>query len=599
MRDLARKPGALLLVAAFLAVTFCLSLFEITEHDYWWHLATGKYILEHGTVPTEDVFSFTATKPWVAHYWLADVIGYALYLLVGTPGMILLNALLIASAFWLVLRATLARGSGLITGVVLVLLAVYASRSRFYVRPETVSFLFLALYIALFERWRRRGGALPLIILPLLQLLWVNLYGGGSVVGLVLLFCFTGGELLNFLFPLRGRQRRGGRDVAALAVSALAAFSLSFVNPNTHRTVFYFLMSRDPVFRHIVEWRHMEAKDLLGLHGLFLFLGAFLLVRFWRSTDFTDLALFAVFGYMSVDAPRSLPFFVMAAAPAMGWRLREAFSPMARWMGLDRMSSRGRFWSAAGCALAMAAFTLWFLCKDIGKFHRDYAFGLDINKKLFPIQSVDFIEEHAIAGPFFNSYGIGGYLIWRLFPEWKVFVDGRVEMYGTDFLKEYMIYWHPEVWNGYVRKYGLNCAIVDREPTYTTRYLDDSPEWVLVFFDDRAMVYLRNVPANADLVKQFGYRYLRPGSLQFEYLDGYLKDPVAAGSVIGELKRSFHDEVYNLNAHLMLGYCYARMGGPYLPLALEEYRAALKLMPEGGDIRKKIAWLEGIRAERL
>ena len=589
-----RMPGRLSLIVVFLLVVFCLGTFEITEHDYWWHLATGKYIIEHGRIPVEDVFSFTATKPWVAHYWLADVAGYGLYRWIGTPGMIVLNALLITFSFWIVLRITRARGAGLVLSVLVVLLAVYASRTRFYVRPETCSFLLMAIYLFLFDRWKRRGGALPLVLFPLLQLLWVNLYGGGSVVGLVLLFCFVAGEALNALVPLSGGRRKTKGAVASLAVSALAAFCLSFANPNTYRTVFYFLMSRDPVFRHIVEWRHMEMKDLLSIHGLFLFLGAVLLIRFARSTNFTDLFLFSAFGYMSVDAPRSVPFFAIAAAPVIGEKLQRAAAPFLRARGFDSSLRRNERWIAPVLAFAVAAFTLWYLCKDIGKFHRDYAFGFGINKKLFPIEAVDFIEEHDIEGPFFNSYGIGGYLIWRFYPRWKVFVDGRVEMYGTDFLKEYMIYWHPDVWGGYVRKYGINCAIVDREPTYTTRYLDDTPEWVLVFFDDRAMVYLGNVPGNRELIGRFGYRFLRPGCLRFDYLDRYLANPVMASLVIEEIKRSLHDEIYNLNARLMLGYSYSRLGGEYLPRALEEYRAALKLMPEGEDIQKKIDRLERI-----
>ena len=598
MKTLAHRPGALALILVFLIVTFCLSIFEITEHDYWWHLATGKYIVESGTVPREDVFSFTATKPWIAHYWLADVIGYGLYCRIGTPGMILLNAFIITLSFWIVLRTVCSRGAGLPLAVILVLLAVYASRPRFYVRPETCSFLLMASYLALFTRWRRRGGLLPLFLFPVLQFLWVNLYGGGSVVGLVLLFCFVAGESLNALVPLSRETKRSKGEIAALSVSAAAALCFAFLNPNTYRTVFYFLISRDPVFRHIVEWRHMEMKDLLSIHGLFLFLGAFLLLRFIRKTDFTDLGLFAVFAYMSVDAPRSIPFFAMAAAPIMGVRLQAALGPLFRRKGLDLVFRRNERRLAPALAFAVGAFTLWYLCKDIGEFHRDYAFGLDINKKLFPIEAVDFMEEHDIDGPFFNSYGIGGYLIWRFYPERKVFVDGRVEMYGTDFLKKYMVYWHPDVWESYVRKYGLNSAIIDREPNYTTAYLDDSPDWKLVFFDDRAMVYLREVPGNSGLIERFGYRYLRPGSMQFNYLDVYLADPVAATAVIGEIRRSFHDEIYNLNAHLMLGYCYSRLGMDYLPLALEEYRAALKLMPEGEDIRRKVDWLKGVLGAR-
>ncbi|MDD5557307.1 MAG: hypothetical protein PHN82_08665 [bacterium] len=574
-----RGGGVSALTVMFLIATFALAVFDITEHDYWWHLATGKYIVEHRTIPREDVFSHTATRPWIAHYWLADVVGFLLHRVVGTPGLILANAALITLSFWIVMRTAAAGGGGTPAAVLVSMLAVYASRSRFYVRPETFSFLLTALYLALFRRWRREGRHRILLLFPPLQMLWTNLYGGGSIVGLVLLACFCGGEALNGLLRTAPEARRGA--VRPLALAALLCLCAAFVNPNGHRTVAYFLMSRDPVFRHIVEWRRMGLGDLLGLHGLFLALAAAALLSGLRRIDWTDAALVAVFGAMSVDAPRSLPFFAIVSVPVIA-------PVVAARLGRP---ARGGWWPPLAAA-AVGAFAVWFLFRDVGRFHRDYSFGLGVNMKIVPVQAVDFIERHGTGGPIFNSYGIGGYLIWRLFPAHRVFVDGRVEMYGTDFLDAYMRYWRPDVWEEYVRRYGITCAIIDREPTYTTAYLDGHPDWTLVFFDDRAMVYLRRVPENAATIRRFGYRHVRPAETRFDYLDRLLADPASAAAVIAELRRSLGNERYNLNARLMLGHCYGRLGGEFIPLALREYRAAARLMPEGRRIREEIRRLE-------
>ncbi|MEJ2745677.1 MAG: hypothetical protein P8123_08360, partial [bacterium] len=451
-----------------LLATFCLSAFDITEHDYWWHLSTGKYIIAHRFVPQEDVFSYTATRPWVAHYWLSDVIGYALYCFIGTPGLIALNAIMITLSFWMVFTTTLTTRAKPLLAAVVTLLAVYAGRSRFYVRPETFSFFFMALYLAIFYRWRDGRALRCLFLFPFLQLLWTNLYGGGSVIGLTLLFCFTVGEILNYLCGT-GVHARRKRDVVTLALVALSSFGLAFINPNGYRTVFYFLISRDPIFRHIVEWRHMEMKELLGLHGLFLFLGIFLILRFIREVDFSELAIFGIFGYTALDAPRSLPFFAIASVPIISSRAQRLVDRLAD----DAWWSRYEKWLHSAFVIGVALFTLWYLYKDRGNFQSDYEFGFGVNKKLVPVQAVDFIVNHGLKGPMFNSYGIGGYLIWRLYPGERVFVDGRVEMYGTDFLKTYMFYWRPDVWNDYVKRYNLSYAIIDREPNYTTRYLDE------------------------------------------------------------------------------------------------------------------------------
>ncbi|MCX6356640.1 MAG: hypothetical protein NT045_01980, partial [Candidatus Aureabacteria bacterium] len=419
---------------------------------------------------------------------------------------------------------------------------------------------------------------------PILQPLWTNLYGGGSVLGLLLLSCFCAGECMNTLFR-REASCMTPLWTGGLIASSLAAFALAFINPNTYRAVFYFMMSRDPIFRHIIEWRYFAREDLLSLHGVLLVLGAALLLRFWRDTDWTELMLFSVFGYLSIDAPRSLPFFAMATVPLVASRLTRI---------LDDADGRPRVpvWLYPAGAFALCMLTIWYLAKDAGKFQSDYSFGLGVNMKLVPVRAVDFVEENGVRGPIFNSYGIGGYLIWRLYPRERVFLDGRVEMYGTEFLKGYMLYWQPEVWEEYVRRYGITVAIIDREPNYTTRYLDESDRWALVFFDDRAMIYLRRVPQNEALIRRYAYRYMRPGSMKFDYLDASLVDPAKTFALIGELQRSIGDEQYSLNSHLMLGYCYLKLGPVYYQRALKEYQAAAAIMPESRDVREKIAWLQ-------
>lgn len=598
MTDDARRPLVAPLVAALSLATFCLAVFDITEHDYWWHLATGRYILEHRLVPRLDVFSYTAALPWIAHYWLSDLFGYALFRIVGTPGLILLNAAVITLAFRLVYLAARTAGGGGSVAAAVTLAAVFASRPRFYVRPETFSFVLLALYLYLLSRWKAgRCGNRILLLFPPLQMLWANLYGGGSILGLLFLGCVTVGEALNAVFRRGGAAGRGARGAVVLAAGALAAFLLSFANPNTYRVVFYFLMSRDPIFRHIVEWRRFGLTDLLSLHGLLLAAGALLLARSWRRTDFTNLVPFLAFGAVSVDAPRSLPFFAMVSVPIIAPPLRLLLS---RPLSSVRIRGAWRRHGAAAqglAALAVAGFTVWYLFSDAGQFGRDYSFGLGVNWKLVPAQAVDFVERNRVGGPIFNSYGIGGYLIWRLYPREKVFVDGRVEMYGTGFLETYMRYWMPEVWDGYVERYGISCAIIDREPDYTTRHLDDSPDWALVFFDDRAMVYLRDIPRNRALIERHRCRFIRPGEPRFAYLDPLLADPSTASAVTAELRRSLGDERWNLNTRLMLGYCYARMGGGFLSRSVEEYRRAAALMPEGRGIREKIEQVERAMAD--
>jgi tetratricopeptide (TPR) repeat protein len=573
------------------AAVFCLATFDITEHDYWWHLKTGEYIVQNLTIPHEDIFSYTATKPWIAHYWLADVILYLLYRISGTPGLILFNAALVTLSFWIVLKTGRIRGSPPQLLLIFCFLAALASRPRFYVRPETFSFLFVATYLLLYASFVQRGKNYPLFLYPFLQLLWFNIYGGGAITGVVILGCLFVGECVNFilsrLFPA-GRQgvSAPSHRLSVLGLSIIFSVALSFVNPNSYRTFFYFTISRNEIFRHIVEWKTTTWSDLIGLHGFIILCGALSFLGRGKRSNMADVALFGVFSLASLYAWRTLPFLALISIPIIAGNLKDAWEKLLS-------TAQRRSVLRRAFALVLILYTPWYLFSDVGHFYRDYSFGLGVNMKLLPVQACDFVEENGIKGNMFNSYGFGGYLIWRFWPERKVFVDGRVEMYGLPFLGEYMFYWHPEVWQRYEKDYGINYAIIDREPNYTTRYLDKNKDWSLVFFDDRALVYLKRTPENEPLIKRYGYHYLRPGSLNFSYLDPLLENEKTRREVIRELERSLHEnEMYNLNVHLMLAHCYAHLGIRTYRQAIEQYEKALKIMPESDEIRGKIQQME-------
>ncbi len=584
----------ILLLILTLAAVFCLATFDITEHDYWWHLKTGEYIAQNKTIPREDVFSYTATHPWIAHYWLADLTFYLLYRIIGTPGLILLNAFLISLSFYLIIKSARIRGGPLHLILPISIMAAIAGRQRFYVRPETFSLLFIAIYLLLYTTFKKSGKTYPLVLFPILQLLWFNIYGGGAITGVVILCVLFAGECVNLALA---RISSGRKDLTltrnrllALGIAIIFSIALSFVNPNSYRTFFYFTISRNEIFRHIVEWKSTTWHDLIGLHGIIILFGALSFLGRGRRSDMADIALFGSFAVVSLQAWRTLPFLALISIPIISSNLREI------WERYESTEARRR-WTRWAIVTFIILFTPWYLFRDVGHFHRDYAFGLGINKKLVPTQACDFVEKHNIQGNMFNSYGIGGYLLWRFWPERKVFIDGRVEMYGLPFLAEYMFYWRPDVWERYENDYNISYAIIDREPNYTTRYLDESDDWVLVFVDDRAMVYLKKTPENEPIIKSYGYRYLRPGLMNFSYLDPLLRDRNTAREVIGEIERSLHDdETYNLNSHLLLGYCYIALGPRTYHKAIEHYQKALNIMPESQDIPIRIEQLRRVIA---
>ncbi|HYO77102.1 MAG TPA: hypothetical protein VE010_11620, partial [Thermoanaerobaculia bacterium] len=155
-------PIALALLFAAAAVG------PIRNYDFFWHLATGRWIVEHAALPQVDPFAVASEKhDWINGEWLFEVAAYALHELVGLSGMSIVRALLAAAIFTLVFFLS---GRNLLATSV----AFAGAMQTFDLRPSSVAMLFVVIAIA--------GGAprFAQARLPLLHfvnsVLWINVH---------------------------------------------------------------------------------------------------------------------------------------------------------------------------------------------------------------------------------------------------------------------------------------------------------------------------------------------------------------------------------------------------------------------------------------
>src|SRR4030042_6750200 len=79
-----------LLIIVALGCVFVLNVFGFTDPDFWWHLRTGQFIVETGSIPKAAPFSYTAAgSPWIAHEWLSDLLIYGIESNVGYWGNVI------------------------------------------------------------------------------------------------------------------------------------------------------------------------------------------------------------------------------------------------------------------------------------------------------------------------------------------------------------------------------------------------------------------------------------------------------------------------------------------------------------------------------
>ena len=163
------------MLVSLVVLSFLLSCYPMADFDIWWHLRTGQLILETGSVPRLDPFTYTnAQRAWIDVYWLYQI-GVALaYRLGGATLLVVLKA---AAGAAIVCLSMLGRrpdqrawplALAWIPGLLLL-------SGRLSERPEAVSLVLLTAYLVVLARAPREPRGLWL--LPVLQALWVNCHG--------------------------------------------------------------------------------------------------------------------------------------------------------------------------------------------------------------------------------------------------------------------------------------------------------------------------------------------------------------------------------------------------------------------------------------
>jgi hypothetical protein len=497
---------------AFIAI-FTMAARPPMAADTWWHLQAGRVTLEQGHILQTDVFSHTRNgSPWINHSWLSQIVLHDLFHRFSYAGLGLWMGLVVTAAFALVYRQM--EGDPFTKAFILILAAA-ASAVIWSARPQLFSFLLTAAVATILYlfKWKHVNR---LWLLPPLFVLWVNLHAGYAL-GFMVLAAFVAGEILNHLLaaatppqPTSGRSvgaaatpplQSGGGRVGALAAPAVSwhglglvtavtalSFLLLVLNPNATRMWTYYLdtVRIDVLQDFIQEWRSPDFH-LLRMHPfIWLLLATLVAVGLSRRRlDGTDLATVGLFAYAALLATRNVALFALVAAPvlsrhatAIGHRVRSRARPTST-SSLRAVVN----WALLLIVIALAAFQIVSVLRPT---HNEA-----LRRETLPVGAVDWIEQHQPEGEMFNHYNWGGYLIWRLWPDYHVFVDGRTDLYGDDFLRQYLeIQLGKPGFGETLETYDVGFVLMP--PTSPlTRQLGCTGDWEEAYRDGVATVWVR------------------------------------------------------------------------------------------------------------
>lgn len=528
--------------------------------DFWHHVNTGRYIIENLKFPNLDTFSFTANGlPWIAHSWGA---GFIFYLLLTFSGIVSISVLTMLVAFvtlyllYILLRSY---GPNKFASLLAVTATAVALSTRFPQRPEIFAYP-LTILILLVESKRKENPSI-IYLLPIIILIWANLYGSSVLFGVGLI-----GLLVIRQFIVDGLKYKA-INIKLYAVS-LVAFIAAFLNPYTYKTVFYFYLYIPQVSTYEGEWagilkilNNMPFYQLVVLQYLiliyFLFVSLYLILILY-SRKILRKFLFQFILSLSIV----LPFFAFRTFPLVAI----LSSPMISICIEYAVHRKNHKVITIPIILTSISFLISF-------FINPPALSTKQNPELEMLSN--FINENHISGNAFNMGYLGGYITYKHYPNILVYFDTRDDLYtNSTAIKDLYIAFQN---NGSIipllKKYGADFVIGD----YVTdnlnyRELFYSLNYVPVYLNDRYFIIVSSKYAKDKKLKTlpfvdpFSKSATKPGQ-ENQALSYYLKlvnknpdsltDRIYLASVYSALKK--YDDVIktakeiNVNEKNLLG----------------------------------------------
>lgn len=475
------------LLVAFLALLGVLgsALFNavLADPDTYWHIATGRWILEHGSVPQNDVFSHSMPgAAWTAHEWLSELVLTGVYQVAGWPGLGVVVALFFAGTLAYVMRFLLARMEP-VHALLFTTFTASMLMPHLLARPHVLVWPLLAVWVGTLVNAGEHGRNPPWWLLSLMML-WANLHGSftlGLALGAAL-------ALDAVLTGPAGQRRAAARRWAGFVGLSVAA---AMVTPHGWQGLWHpvQMMSMTVALDVIAEWRspnfHKPQMLELWLMLMLAIAGAGRMRLPWlRLLLVLGLTHLALKHQRHVEILGLVTPFLIASPLAARWRATKGSGQDAE--SLDRIF-RSLAAPAQPGAIAAAALLGTLLIGMVLQRSAHYA----PTAAGRPEAAVQAAVRAGAAGPVLNSYNFGGYLIYNGVP---VFIDGRADMYGDALLKRYLDALNlreTEDLPLLLKDYRIGWTLL--EPgTPALALLDRLPGWRRVYADTVAVAHVRD-----------------------------------------------------------------------------------------------------------
>lgn len=493
--------------------TFLFMCTPVWENDIWWHLKAGQYILEKWEWPRQALFTYPyPERLWIDLHWLYQISQYVLYQWGGFTALITITSLCITTASVLALLPMLQRKKWLWASFFM-LLASFLLNQRAIIRPEVYSYVLFSVYLLCLESYRRHGKHW-IFVLPLCQVVWTNVQAL-FILGLALIGIYYLDEIKERFTHGQAAKESCLRLMATpLALIMVLCVAVCFINPYGTAgvlfplTLFGVIQGTTPVWKEIITefwplWQVWPDWHFIPACALWIMI-LFPLMILWRGFRVFPLRyvlLYAAFGALAVLAMRNLSFWVLAILFVQSqveslwpWRL-------PRWPSLSKAWTNSLL---AGWAAILAGMFYALLTQQYYSYVGDARqFGLSgTDTTRYPHKAVAYIQQKRLPGQLFHYLDDSGYLIWKLYPHYRVFIDTRIDpviMTPEHFLRYLRMCQDREYFEAMAAKYQINTVLVRTHGAHQqwmmTLVFEGNPHWKQEFYDaeEGAVVLTKNV----------------------------------------------------------------------------------------------------------
>lgn len=531
---LAKSLKSSLPLFATLFVIFVLGFRPINNTDIWFHLKVGEDILKTGKIPTTETYSHTAYgEPWVDHSWLFEVLTAVLYQQGGFAALLVLKMLVLLLLFFLYFD--LGRRFKLPGALIFSLLVFFFIPVRLFwvLRPHIFSFLFLGFLMFILIRVSYQGGRKGLLLtLPPVFLLWANFHAsvlaGVGILGI---------WYLDYLFKNR-------RELRSVSFYCLLSPLASLLNPNFYKEhLYFFTINPSYISKNINEWMPVSAH--IGNPHLTLFIvlsflvSAVFLFKWLRriNGDFFEISLVVLLTFLAYTTTRHVANYSVVVSllflkAAGDFRYRRQSFPSFALLSVLTLF-----------ALGLSSFILFKARPNIKV----------VDLEMYPSRLIEKLKANFSGGNLYNSYELGGFLIFSGGPQFKVFIDGRWDPYIEGAFDDYAAVEAALDWKDILELYDVSFVITPLGDSWVSlgKALEESGDWILLYWDDHNTAFAKKGKAGDEaLLKKVGY----PDVKLFN--DSLLLRKENLGEVIDEYKRVISEADYYASSANRLGYIY-------------------------------------------